>query len=136
MLAAPVSAVAWKPLPIWCADGQLDAADLARLREAKESLWLDYTVKPCEATEGSIEERVLAWGTTPTFLCEYALVDPAGPDSEIEAALAWVLDEAPACRTAVTIDHFLSALLSASVREVPADELEAEQRLADYERGI
>lgn len=125
----------WKPLPIWCADGELAAEDLQRVRVAKESLWLDYVVKPC-AAEGSIEERVLAWGSAPPFLCDYALVDPDGPDSELEEALLWVLRETDESRVAMTIEHVLGVLLGIHVREMTPAELDAEQRLADYERGV
>lgn len=122
----------WKPLPIWSADA--DDPDMARIRAAKEALWLDYVVKP-QYAEASIEDRVLAWGSAPSFVCPYALVDPRGTDDELMLALAWVLGETDECSVAMTVEQVLSVLLGPGVREIPQEELDAEAAYQAYERG-
>lgn len=122
---------AWRPLPIWSEDPA--AVDMARLRRLKDALWLDYRVVPQEAV-GSIDTRCLAWGSHPPFLAPHVLVDPQASDDELLVGLAWVLGEGES-PVAEDLPTILSALMGPGVREVPAEELAAEQRLADYERG-
>lgn len=119
-------------LPIWCAEGR--QLNMARIREAKEALWIDYLVRPTNASP-SIEDRVLAWGSAPPFVVAYALVDPHGSDEQLLEALAWVLHESDECSVAMSVEQVLDVLMGHGVREVPVEELEAEARLADYQEG-
>jgi hypothetical protein len=125
--------VQWKPLPIFVGPAALEA-DLPAIKAAKAALGVAYTVKPVEAESG-VSARVLAWGGTPGFLCDYALVAPGGSAAELEDALGWVLGEWDECEVSCTVEQQLQAWLHPDVREVSAAELEAEARLAAYEAG-
>jgi hypothetical protein len=125
----------WRPLLIWSEGGPLNRDEVALLRLAKEALALEYAVKPQVADRGDLENRVLAWGTRPPFLCHYALVDPQGSPRELEHALGWALGEWDDAPTSVTLEAQLQAWLGPAVREIPLEQVQAEARLADYEAG-
>lgn len=118
----------WRPLTCW---GPIQRE---RLVAAKESLWLDYKVVPRAVDAPTAFERVLAWGTPPPVMCEYALVTDESTDQEIEDALAWVLEE-DGPDVGLTYADLLTVLVGPGVREIPAEELAAEARLAAYQQG-
>ena len=118
----------WKPLVCW---GPIQRE---RLILAKQALWLDYKVVPRPLEAPTAFERVLAWGTPPPVLCEYALVIDESTDQEIEDALAWVLEE-EGPDVGMTYRDVLGYLMGPGVREIPAAEIEAEAKAAAYNRG-
>jgi hypothetical protein len=81
---------------------------LEAVKAAKDSLDLDYLVKPVKAVSGS-PGRVLAIGEKPDFVCDYAFVPNPTVESLINA-LNWVLGDHddPRARTVVQVleDYF------------------------------
>lgn len=118
----------WRPLVCW-GPYQRD-----RLVAAKESLWLDYKVVPRGLEAPTAFERVLAWGTPPPVMCEYALVTDESTDQEVEDALAWVLGE-DGPDVGLTYENLLTHLLGPGVREIPPAELAAEAKIRAYREG-
>lgn len=98
------------PLPIHPAPTEAQAASI---RAAKAALALPFTVQIVAAVPGA-GLRVLALGTAPPWLCDYALVtDPAN----LEAALKWVLSDEVDPRASLVIDQ-LRSVFGTNVTEV------------------
>lgn len=125
-------------LLIWHAGGP---ADLTPIKQAKQALNVDFTVKPVAVfSDGEndlpdLNSRVLAVGSRPPFLCDYALTsERTGPEGW-QRALRWVLRLEESDPKATTILDTLTAAFGPGVREVSPEELEANQRLRDYQQN-
>lgn len=123
-----------RPLPIWAAER--DQVDLAPIRKAKEALGLPFKVVPWwvpapDGRAGIPDFRVLALGTRPPWICDYALVNGRGGDAGLQAALAWVLGDHEHPRATTVLD-ILSATFGPGVREISPEELEAEEKFRLY----
>lgn len=116
-------------LPIWTED--YAAVDMDRIKRAKAGLELAYVVYPRHATTGGEYDRVLAVGSRPPYVCDYALISERSDHAGVTAALRWVLGEVEDDR-ATTMADVLSAIFGGSVREIPQDELDAEAALRAY----
>lgn len=118
-------------LPIWSAEWPID---MERIKVAKQGLDLPFTVYPRHVTKPNEYERVLAVGSRPPFLTDYALIGPRSDSDGLKAALTYVLGLTDDSR-ATTILTTLRALLGPEVREIMPDELAAEQKLVAYLTG-
>lgn len=119
-------------LYIWAAEHPVD---LSPLKEAKANLIeFDDTIRPNVADELLLNERVIAIGTRPAWLCDYYLVAEDASIDEWTDALAWALGLSED-RKATSIVDTLTSHFGAGVREVPPEELEARQRLRDYQQN-
>lgn len=107
--------------------------DLSRIKAAKLALGIPYTVYPSTAS-ASTNARILAVGGHPPFLCDYALVSPSSGPEGVQAALSWVLGDHEDPRATLILDT-LRHVFGPGVRELTADELAAEERLAAYQQG-
>jgi hypothetical protein len=123
--------VQWKPLAIYSPE----PVDLEPLKAAKAALELPYRCVPTEVQEGTLDERVIAIGERPPFLCSYALVTPRTTPDNLQAVVAWALFERDDDR-AMTIEDCLGVIFGPGVREILQEELDSEQRYADYEAGF
>lgn len=88
---------------------------LDMVKAAKHSLNMKQMVQPCDAVPGS-PGRVLAIGSKPDFICDYAYV--ANPTVEsLTSALAWCfgLREDP---RGVTMGRMLSEIFGGEVKEL------------------
>jgi hypothetical protein len=89
------------------------ATQTQAIRAAKVALALPFTVQIVAAVPGA-GLRVLALGTAPPWLCDYALVtDPAN----LKEALKWVLSDDVDPRASLVIDQ-LRSVFGLSVNEV------------------
>lgn len=90
-------------------------AILTALKDAKDSLDVDYLVQPVKAVPGS-PGRILALGKKPHFVCDYALVEKPTKES-IRNALEWVLGDHddPRARTVVQV---LEEIFGSGVQEI------------------
>lgn len=75
-------------LLIW-SDQRPTGPEMDKLKAAKKATGVDFSVLPRRAFPGC-GGRVLAVGTEPTWLADYALVDNYD-DPKLEKALKWVL---------------------------------------------
>lgn len=125
-----------RELLIWHEGG---AADLSAVREAKVKLDVDFQVKPRAARFPedipTWEDRVLAIGSRPTFLCDYALTSERTSPEGWLRALRWVLHLEEVDPKATLITDVLANIFGGPVREIPAEEIEARERLRDYQRN-
>jgi hypothetical protein len=109
------------PLPIHPAPTE---AQSQAIRDAKAALALPFQVQIVPAVPGGYA-RVLALGTAPPWLCDYALVtNPAN----LQAALAWVLSDDVDPRASLVIDQLRSVFGS----EVTEIEIPVEPREGVY----
>jgi hypothetical protein len=115
-------------LPLWYAPG-FQEIDMAPIREAKAQLNLPFKVKPVPM-RNDIDERVLAIGSKPKFLCDYALWSGRTGAAGLTAALAWVLSDEDDPR-ATTIEDTLRSIMPGT-REIPQEELDSELRMYQY----
>lgn len=118
----------FRRLPIWHSEG-LQAVDMAPIREAKAALDLDFKVKPAPARI-DIDERILAIGTRPPFLCDYALWSGKSGPAGLSVALSWVLgdhDDPRATTIVDTIQHFFPG-----ARQMTQEELDSERAMFVY----
>lgn len=116
----------------------------APIKAAKAKLELPFMVHPrrvqLESFTDGIQvtpdrhDRVLAIGGTPPFVCDFALIHPHSEEAGIIAALTWVLSDAVDPRATTMADMF-SRIVKGPVREIPLEELEAEDRFRAYQRG-
>lgn len=113
-----------RPLAIW-SETVLTDEDLQRIREAKQSLGLPFLVQFGKAVPGVPSWRVLAIGSKPNFITEYAEV-PNTQSAGLAEAIAWVLGEHEDSR-AVNLVESMSAIFG-EVREVVED-ADVEQQL-------
>lgn len=82
------------------------------------------------------EDRVLAVGSRPPFICDYFLVgDDAGLD-EFVRAMAWVLKLEAVDERANLVTDTLSAAFGGPVREVTPEEQEAAVKLREYQQNL
>jgi hypothetical protein len=90
--------------------------DMEKLKQVKESLGLDYLVRREQARPGrpGITGRVLAFGSSPNFACDYALVRTVAGYRE---ALEWALNLREDSR-ATRIEQWLSDIAGRKVREI------------------
>ena len=101
------------PLPVWPQKPQEPI--LGMLKQAKAQLQTSLLISLERAVPGS-PGRVLAIGSKPNFLCEYAYV--ANPTVEsLTQALAWCLGLKEDVR-GVTIARILSEFMGGEVKEV------------------
>ena len=119
-----------KPLQIWQEHG-LTAEDVQRIKQAKQSLGLPYTVQLARAVpEG--ESRVLALETPPPFICDYFMVEST-LDANLRDAVEWVLGERGDDFRIVTMTEMLEETLGGPVMEVEdANELGRPADVDDY----
>lgn len=115
---------------VWHADGPVD---FSRIREAKAMLELPYVVRPALAFPGT-PHRVLAIGSRPPFLCDYALVGEATEPARLADAIGWVLGERED-ENATTVLDMLLWIFGPGVREISFEELRAEKQLENYVLG-
>lgn len=112
-----------RPLPIY--PWPLNEVDYGAVRLAKARLGVEWKVLPRPAIAGS-PGRILALREPPPFLCDYALVnDPQNGNSmlaALEVALGLKDDE----RMNTVLDT-LKSIFGEGVREIPAEELAAEE---------
>lgn len=64
--------------------------DIDLIKTAKEKIDCNFKVQLCKAVPGS-PGRVLAIGSKPPFLCDYALVQQPTVE-RLQAALEWILE--------------------------------------------
>lgn len=102
-----------KPLPIWAPEPSGDI--LAALRAAKAQIHTDILITPVKAVPGS-PGRVLAFGSPPPWLCDYALIGQVVPE-RIKPALEWALglreDDRP-----MTVLRKMQQIFGSETREV------------------
>lgn len=122
-----------RDLYIW---SQEHPVDLAPIKAAKAKLALDFQVRPVAVTEASDlpawESRVLAIGSRPPFLCDYALTTPRTSEEGWLRAVVWVLGRNDDPKATYILDT-LTAAFGPGVREISPEEQEARQRLREYQ---
>lgn len=101
------------PLPVW--PQKPEGQTLEMLKQAKQQLQTSLLISPERAAPGS-PGRVLAIGSKPNFLCDYAYVAEPTVES-LTAALSWCLGLKEDAR-GVTIGRMLSEIMGGEVREV------------------
>lgn len=129
-----------RALYIW-ADGK--TADLAPVKAAKAALGYGFTVKPFAVTPDSpppAGHRVLAIGSRPNWITDYALTSENTSPEGWQRALAWVLGEVEHDPRATLVLDILSSILPPNargemVRELTETEIEAERKLRAYNSG-
>lgn len=135
-------------LHIWHASGPADLTPIkaakARLEYERDHLdgWRDLPdkIRPVAVASSSdlpnyLETRVLAVGSRPPFLCEYALVTERTSPEGYVRALCWVLGISRIDEKATTILDTMTAIFGPGTREVTTEELEARKRLRDYQQA-
>lgn len=118
----------WRRLAIYSPE----PVDLEPIKAAKAALGLPYRCVPTEIEEGTIEDRVVAIGERPPFVCSYALVTERTTPENLQAVVAWALYEREDDR-AMTVADCLGVIFGPGVVELTREQLEAEQRFSDYE---
>lgn len=102
-----------RPLPVYPQKPQEPI--LGMLRQAKAQLNISFKISPERAVPGS-PGRVLAIGSKPDFICDYAYV--ANPTVEsLTSALAWCLGLREDPR-GVTMGRMLSEIFGGEVKEL------------------
>ena len=101
------------PLPVFPTVPTGDT--LTALKTAKSQLNTRVLIQPVKAVPGS-PGRILAIGSKPNFLCDYAYVAEPTVES-LTAALSWCLGLKEDAR-GVTIGRMLSEIMGGEVREV------------------
>ena len=104
------------PLPVW--PQKPEGQTLEMLKQAKQQLNISLLISPVKAVPGS-PGRVLAIGSKPNFLCDYAYVATPTVES-LTAALEWCLGLKEDAR-GVTIGRMLSEIIGGEVREIATD---------------
>jgi hypothetical protein len=97
--------------------------DMAKIREAKAAMNVDYLVIPKNYQERQGFDRVLAWGEKPKYLCDYALVGPKTSSDGLVAALRWVLEGGDDPR-ATTLEQWLSEIFQDDVKMLDTVDVE------------
>lgn len=111
-----------RALYIWHAEGP---ADLAPIRAAKVELAVDFTARPVAVSTlypGPASARILAVGSRPPFLCDYALVSERTGPQGWKAAVAWALELIEDERSTTVLDT-LRSIFGAGVRELDVQEV-------------
>lgn len=134
-----------KPLYIW-ADGGV--ADLSVVKAAKARIGATWKVRPivvqAPADRAALGDedgarvpagRILAFGTRPPWLCDYALVTERTSEERMEEALLWAVGELEEHPRATTLIDVLRAHLGAGVTELDPGLLESERRARVYFTG-
>lgn len=120
-------------------------ADLAPIRDAKLALEVTELVKPFGVTSladlPDLDARVLAIGSRPPFICNYALCSENTSAAGWQRALAWVLGVNSVDEKATLIEDVLGSIFlpdhetGKMLREITQEELDGEKRYADYQLG-
>lgn len=125
-----------RALYIWSGN---EKADLTPVKAAKAALGITETVKPMGVTSlGQLAgraPRVLAIGSRPPFLCDYALTSDKTSAAGWERALSWVLGLTEHDPKATTVTDILVSIMGPGVRELSPEELAAERKLISYLEG-
>lgn len=131
------------PLYIWSEV----KADLAPIRAAKAQLEHDgaenvpVRVVPIGVGRDGfvnghlVSGRVLAIGSRPPFLCDYALVSERTSSEGWIRAFCWVTGMAERDSKATLIEDIIIAQFGPGTREITADELEGERLALAYQTG-
>lgn len=121
-------------LQIW----SFERPDLALVIEAKAQV-LNEKVFPAYPRSfedlPALDARVLAIGSRPPFLCDYALTSERTSLEGMVRALRWVLGVESDDPKATTILDTMTAAFGPGTREIPLEEQEAMQRLRDYQQN-
>lgn len=128
---------------IWHLDGP---ADLAPVKAAKAALDVDFQVRPIAMPINGnsvpmleqfnyLTDRVLAVGSRPPFLCDYALTSERTSPEGWQRALRWVLGVEPEDPKATTVLDTLTSIFGPGTREVSQEEIDGRQRLRDYQQN-
>jgi hypothetical protein len=124
-------------LYIWSGN---ERADLTPIKAAKATLDIDKKVKPIGvnalADLPSLHAHVLAIGSRPPFLCDYALTSERTSPAGWQRALRWVLDPDHYEEKATTMLDTLTSLYGPATREIPPEQLEAERKMRVYQLGL
>lgn len=124
-------------LLIWHREGE---ADLTPIKAAKAALAVDFTVRPVAIRShedvATFDDRVLAVGTRPPFLCDYALTSERTSPEGWQRALRWVLHLEEFDPKATTILDTLTSAFGAGVREIPQEEIDGLRRLREYQQNL
>jgi len=114
-------------------------ADLAPVKAAKLALNIERKVWPVDvrslADLPSLDSRVLAIGSRPTFICDYALTSERTSPAGWERALSWVLGVTEHDDKATTIEDVMVSIFGPGTRELSEAELESERKMAAYING-
>lgn len=123
---------------IWHEEG---AADLTEIKKAKAGMNLDAKVVPMAVSKTSpppAGARILAIGSRPPWVHDYALVTERTSQAGLQRALAWCFgnheDE-----KATTVVDILTAAFPANghgrLKELTREDLEAEEKMRRYIGG-
>lgn len=107
---------------------------MPRLRAAKALTWIDFRVVPCVAAPGE-QDRVLAIGAVPDFVCDFILIGPTTPIEQVADAIEWVLGERED-PDATTVADVLGVIFGGVARELTPEDLAAEDALRRYQLGL
>lgn len=110
-----------RPLPYL---GEPTPEDWGKVREAKRNTNLDFMVKPIRASWD--HWRVLAFGTKPAMICDYALATPNTTISGYQAILNWLYGVTDDPRP-TTAAQMLSRVFSAPVKEIDESQIRKEK---------
>lgn len=114
-----------RPLCLWPYPAPPE--QMALVKQAKTRLGLDFMVLPEPAVPGG-DERVLALGSLPPFLCEAALVkDPTNAQS-IENALRWVLTAPDGDNRGFGYVDYLGVIFGPGVKDLGTEVIEPKVR--------
>lgn len=89
--------------------------ELPLIKEAKQQLNIETTVRPVVATHES--RRVLALGASPDFICDHALVRDVNNIESLKAALYWCITGEPDSRV-TTMAKQMSRIMGGEVKEI------------------
>ena len=132
-----------RALYIWSGEAK---ANLAPVKEAKLALDYPFRVVPIGVVAPNPPHfttlpppagaRILAIGSrSPWANRDYALVSQATSPEGWKRALAWVLGEVEHDPKATTVLDIFVSVFGPETREIPPEELEGEQKIADYIQG-
>lgn len=112
------------PLPL-VIDHAPTEADITAVKAAIDKVGLDVGVRPVTAVAGGAD-RVIAIGTTPSFITEYAFI-PSTQSAGLPNAIKWALSDAVDPR-AITMAEMLSEVLGCEVTELEPETVEQKVR--------
>lgn len=101
------------------------APDMGKLTAALRSLELDFKVDQPQKAFPACSKRVLAVGSKPPFLVDYAYAEDWN-DPHLAIKLAWVLEARQVSSGPVLIAEQLSEIMGAPVRELTRQEIHRE----------
>lgn len=125
------------PLYIWSGG---EKADLTPVKAAKLALGVEMTVKPIGVTGitqlPKLTSRVLAIGSRPPFVCDYALTSERTSDEGWQRALSWALHITEHDPKATTTEDIMISVFGPGTREIPEAELVAAIRMREYQKAL